>query len=142
MNITLEFRISNHALRFLYNGFVASALDNSSLMKCKGTEITSPKTTSVACDTEFDLIYGTNSTSLFIGRMIGSHIISCINIIHFIHSKGICRRILHYTYAVWIYFCHCFCSKCIRILILYSVAFGIGSLIIFNSFKIWKNYGV
>ena len=55
MNIAFEIFFPCHFLRFPKNGFMASGLYYSSLMKGQRTEITTTKTASVTTDTKLNL---------------------------------------------------------------------------------------
>ena len=102
--ISLKSGFNSHPFCFFQNRLMASDLNNSSLMKCEGTEITAAKTSTATCQTKLNLGNCRNTACCLIGWMIRSHIRIGINIIHFLRSKWLCRWILHNQHFIRICF--------------------------------------
>ena len=111
---------------------MASCLDNSSLMKSEGTKTAATKASTIADQRKFDFLDGRNPAPLFVGRMKGTHIGKCINIIHLLCSKRHGGRILNHIYTVLIRLREDSACKRIRIFILNTEAFSIKSRVLLH----------
>ena len=138
MNITFEIRILCHFYGFSEYRFMTPGLQNPSLMKSQRTETTATKTTTVACETEFDFFQSRNAAHGIIDRMPCLTIRKIVDIVHFLLRKRKRRRVLDNISSVAVVLCKRMCGKRICIAILYIEAFGICFFVCSDGFKRWK----
>ena len=81
MNIAFKIRLPDHLPGLGNDRFMASCLQNPSLMKCQRTEAAATKAAAVAGQAELDLLQCRHTTSRLVGRMIRPHIRQRIDII-------------------------------------------------------------
>ena len=96
MDITLEIRLLCQKLCLLHQGFVASGLDDASLVEGQGAEAACAEASPVADQAELDFSYGGHASKLLIGRMVVPHVRKIIYRIHLLLSQGLGGRILHH----------------------------------------------
>ena len=100
VNISLKILILCDTSGLFYYGFVAAYLYDPSLMKGKRTEITSAKTPAIADQRKLNFCDRWHTALRFIGRMIGSLVRKCIDIVHLLRRKWLLGDILHNIYSV------------------------------------------
>ena len=142
MDITLKTRILCHLLRFFYNGILASALNNSPLMKGQGAERTGSKTAPAADQSVPHLGNGGNLSLCQYIRMAGPLIRKCIDIIHFHLCQRLCRRILHHIEMLFVTFCQTLAAERVRIPILDPKAFCVEAFIFTHALIVGKEHRI
>ena len=139
MNITLEILILGHMKRFFENGFMASGLQDPSLMEGEGAEAAASKTAPVAGEAEFDLLQCRNAAVLLVHGVILPGIGKVVHIVHLILGKGKSWRILDHIAFVSVGLCHGGCCEWVCVLILDGKASGIGHFVLFHFLEGRKN---
>mgnify|MGYP002627696202 CR=1 FL=1 len=129
MDISLEFRIFCHFDSFLQDRFMTPCLEDTSLMKGQGTEITAAEAAAIAGKTEFDLFQSRYTAFCIVHGMPGIRIRQIVNVIHFLLCQRLCRRILDDISSAAIAFCQWSGCERIRITVLNGKAFCINPLI-------------
>ncbi len=129
MDISFKIRLLRKKCCFLYQGFMASRLDDPPLVERQGTEAAASKASAIADQTEFDLPNSRDSASRFVAGMIISHVRKRINLIHFFLGQGFGRWILHNKFFSCIRFHKTFSQNRIRIAVLDEKAFCIDGFI-------------
>ena len=142
MNISFKVLIFCNFFCFFNQRFMTSYLDNSSLMERQCAKTASSKTSSVADQTEFNLLDCRNSAFCLVRRMVSPLIRKRVNIIHLHLCQWCCRWILYYIQMFRIRFYKTFSVKCIRIQILCVKAAGIIHLVRFEVFKGRKDFRI
>ena len=121
---------------------MASGLQDPSLMKCQGTEITASEASSVARQAEFNLFQCRDPALFLIHGMNSFCIGKCIDIIHFLLRQRQCRRILYHISPASVKFRHWSGAERVRILVLYGKAVRVGLFVLFYFFIRRKNNGL
>ena len=115
MDIALKVLIFRHKLRFPDEGFVASRLDNPSLMESQRTEIAAAETSPAAYQGKLYFADSRHASERLIAGMISAHVRQSIDCIHFLLAQGLCRRVLHHVELSVIQLCQPFPGKRIGI---------------------------
>ena len=95
INVTLEIRFPQHLLCLLQDRLMAAHLDDAALMESQRAEIAVPVASPVGGQAETDLAQSRDPSLRIVHRMPGPHVGKRVNIIHFLHGKRLCRRVLH-----------------------------------------------
>ena len=142
MDISFEILILRKLPGLIKQGFMASCLQDPSLVEGKGAEVAAPKASPVADQAELHFRDGWHASQFLIGRMVRPPIRIPVNLIHLRLVKRHGRRILYHVQMLIIRLYQPLSGKWIRILVLGIKTARVRKFFSLHLFIFWKGYSV
>ena len=134
VDIALEIRILHHFLRFFQDVFMASDLDDTTLVEGQRAEGAGPEAAPVADQAELDLLNGGHAPQFFIAGVVGSVVGQGIDRVHLFCGQRLLGRILdHVFFAVAL--CQPLGGEGVAVTVLELEGLGIGPLVLLDLLK-------
>ena len=142
MDISFEILILRKLPGLIKQGFMASCLQDPSLVEGKGAEVAAPKASPVADQAELHFRDSWHASQFLIGRMVRPPIRISVDLIHLGLIKRHGRRILYHVQMLIIRLDQPLSGKWIRILVLGIKTTRIRKFLFFHFFIPGQGYGV